>query len=255
MLLLGLGDSVTAGFGASDGHSYFERLVGNPADEFPEMRGICLSVVLPGLRAKNLAVSGSTSIQHLKTQIPRLSRQPRDTFGIVVITTGGNDLIHNYGRTPPAEGAMFGATLEQAEPWIRAFEERLDRTLGQIQGRFPGGCRIFLANIYDPSDGVGDMRIAGLPEWKDGLAIHRAYNSVIARSAAGHPAVRVVDIRAPFLGHGLYCRQFWRRHYRPGDPHYWFYANVEDPNDRGYDALRRLFLLEMVRALPDALRK
>jgi len=29
-----------------------------------------------------------------------------------------------------------------------------------------------------------------------------------------------------------------------GDPHYW-YSIIEDPNARGYDALRRLFLNEM----------
>jgi hypothetical protein len=31
--------------------------------------------------------------------------------------------------------------------------------------------------------------------------------------------------------------------------HYWYYFNLEDPNDRGYDALRRLFLLQMAEVL------
>ncbi len=34
-------------------------------------------------------------------------------------------------------------------------------------------------------------------------------------------------------------------HFDRHDPHYWFYFNLEDPNERGYDAIRRLFLLEM----------
>lgn len=255
VLLLGLGDSVTAGFGATEGRSYFQRLVANPPDEFPEMRGICLSAVLPGLRAEDHAVSGSTSIQHLEYQVARLRRRPRDTFGIVVMTTGGNDLIHNYGRSAPTEGAMYGVTLQQAEPWIRSFETRLDTMLERLEAVFPGGCRIFLANIYDPTDGVGDARNVGLPPWKDGLEILAAYNAVIARCPSRHPSVHVVNIHDPFIGHGLYCRQFWRRHYHPDDPHYWYYANVEDPNDRGYDALRRLFLLEMSRVLPDTLPK
>jgi len=33
------------------------------------------------------------------------------------------------------------------------------------------------------------------------------------------------------------------------DPHCWYYTNLEDPNGRGYDALRRLFLIEMATAL------
>jgi hypothetical protein len=34
--VVGLGDSVTAGFGARKGYSYFDRLIKNPADESPD---------------------------------------------------------------------------------------------------------------------------------------------------------------------------------------------------------------------------
>ena len=34
----------------------------------------------------------------------------------------------------------------------------------------------------------------------------------------------------------------FRSHFDRSDPHYWYYHNLEDPNDRGYDALRRVFL-------------
>ena len=40
VVLLGIGDSITAGLGArSPSHSYFNRLIENPADEFSDMRG------------------------------------------------------------------------------------------------------------------------------------------------------------------------------------------------------------------------
>jgi hypothetical protein len=51
------------------------------------------------------------------------------------------------------------------------------------------------------------------------------------------------------LGHGLFCTQFWREHYRREDPHYWYFMNLEDPNERGYDAIRRLFLNEITKVL------
>jgi hypothetical protein len=35
------------------------------------------------------------------------------------------------------------------------------------------------------------------------------------------------------------------KHYDRKDPHYWYFINLEDPNERGYDALRRLFLNAM----------
>lgn len=246
VLLLGLGDSITDGYGASPGLSYFDRLVRNPDDEFPDMEGMCLGGVLPNLRFHNGAVSGSTSIDCIERQLPKLSPADAGTFGIVVITTGGNDIIHMYGRTPPEEGAMYGATLEQAQPWIENYENRLDAIVDQIEALFPGGCAIFLGNIYDPTDDTGNASLAGYPDWEGGLAIHAAYNAIIARCADTHATVHLVDTYNTFLGHGLVCRQPWREHYHADDPHCWYYFNVEDPNDRGYDALRRLFLNAIV---------
>ena len=249
VVLLGLGDSVTAGYGASQGLSYVERLAANPPGEFEDMAGCSLSSVYPRLELRNKAVSGSTSFQCLEGQLPGITPYGEEVLGVVVITTGGNDLIHWYGRKPPEENAMFGASLEQATPWIAHFEQRLTRIVEKIQALFPGGCHIFLANIYDPSDEQGNPRIVGLPPWPDMLEILAGYNTVIARVAEAHEGVHLVDIRSAFLGHGFYCRQTWRPHYHSEDPHLWFASNIEDPNDRGYDALRRTFLNVMIPVL------
>jgi hypothetical protein len=117
----------------------------------------------------------------------------------------------------------------------------------QINSRFPGGCHIFLANIFDPTDGFGDVQRTGLPAWRDGLRIVAAYNSVIERCAGKHAFVHLVDIHGAFLGHGIHCTQFWSDHYDTNDPHYWYYSNLEDPNERGYDVIRRLFLLNIAK--------
>ena len=245
--LIGIGDSVTAGLGAaSPEHSFFNRLIKNPGDEYPDMQGLCLSRVLPEMTHENLAISGTTSQDHLGVIEERLKPRDPDVFGVIVMTTGGNDLIHSYGRSPPRECAMYGATLAEAEPWIKAFRLRLDAMLQKIEACFPGGCEIYIADIYDPTDGVGDAPSAYLPVWPDGLAIHAKYNSVIAECAAARPNVHVVPLYKTFLGHGSHCRQFWRSTYVADDPHYWFYDNIEDPNDRGYDAVRRAFLNTIV---------
>ncbi len=245
--LFGAGDSITAGLGAkSPSHSFFNRLVQGPGDEFPDMQGVCLSAVLPNLTFENTAVSGSNSLDHLAALQEHLREFPADTLGLVVLTTGGNDLIHWYGTKPPREGAMYGATWEQARPWIDAFAVRLAQMLDLISTRFPGGCHIFLGDIYDPTDGVGDAPSAYLPDWPDGLAIHREYNRVIHQAGSTRPHVHIVPLYATFLGHGIHCRQFYRSTYRPEDPTYWYYGNIEDPNDRGHDAVRRAFLNEIV---------
>jgi lysophospholipase L1-like esterase len=248
VLFVGLGDSVTAGFGARKGYSYFDRLVQNPMDEFQDMKGICLGKFFPKLAFTNLAISGSTSIELLEQELPHLAQADSNTLGIVVITTGGNDLIHNYGRTPPREQAMYGATLDEAKPWINDFEQRIESMVQQIESRFPGGCQIYLANIYDLTDGIGDTTRVRLPAWKDAERILNAYNDVISRSAQKHLNVHVVDIHAAFLGHGIHCTQFWRADYNWHDPHYWFYDNLEDPNERGYDVMRRLFLFQIAKS-------
>lgn len=242
VLLLGIGDSITACLGASSAdRSLFNRLVRNPVDEYPEMRGICLSAVLPRLEHKNIAVSGSTSLHHIDA-VAQLERQDPDVFGLVVMTSGGNDLIHSYGPRPPNKGAMYGATLAQARPWIRRFRQRLDATLSAIEERFLGGSEMFVADIYDPTDGVGDATSVYLPHWPDGLVIHAEYNRAIEQVASSRSNVHMVPVHQTFLGHGSHCRQFWRSSYDASDPHYWYFDNIEDPNDRGYDALRRVFL-------------
>jgi lysophospholipase L1-like esterase len=247
VLLVGLGDSVTAGFGARRGYGYFDRVAHNPSSDPEDVKGICLRTVIPNLSVTNLAISGSTSHEMLQSQLSRLPKADTNTKAIVLITTGGNDLIHNYGRTPPRAEAMYGATLEQARPWIAEFEARLNAALTRIQTNFQGGCTIFICNIYDPTDGEADIERAGLPKWKDALAILKEYNSVIARSSKGNATVHLIDIHKAFLGHGIHCRQFWTRNYRSNDPHYWYFENLEDPNERGYDAIRRLFLLELAK--------
>jgi hypothetical protein len=143
---------------------------------------------------------------------------------------------------------MYGATLEQARPWIAAFEERLERLVSGIEACFPGGCHVFLANIYDPSDGGGPGTIPTAPKWPDAIAILAEYNDVIARCALRHSSVHLVDIHTAFLGHGFQCDHFWTGCYRREDPHFWYYMNVEDPNARGHDAIRRLFLIEIAKA-------
>jgi lysophospholipase L1-like esterase len=247
VVVVGLGDSVTAGFGARKGYSYFDRLLSNPSEDDPELKNLNLRTVFPDMRATNLAVSGSISHELIEYQLPGLGVSDTNALGWVVITTGGNDLIHNYGRTPAREQAMFGATWEQAQPWIASFEQRLEKIVAEVTRRFPGGCHIFLGTIYDPTDGAGDTERAGLPAWPDGFKIHEAYNSIIRRCAEKHPEVHIVDLHSGFLGHGIHCAQFWTKHYDAHDPHYWYYFNLEDPNERGYDAIRRLFLIEMAK--------
>lgn len=251
VVLIGLGDSITAGFGATEKRAYFDLLLQNDDAAYPDMKGRQLPQVLPLLESRNLSVSYTISAQHLKLQVPKIPAYPSDVPGIVVITTGGNDLIHDYGRSEPRDGALYGCTAAQGEKWKELFRARLRGILDQTTAKFPGGCDIFLANIYDPTDGVGDIHNAPLPlpPWPDGLKVHAMFNQVIADACRQHTNVHLVDIHTPFLGHGIHYKDKRNKHHHRDDPSYWYYENLEDPNDRGYDAIRRLFLLKMAEVL------
>jgi len=81
------------------------------------------------------------------------------------------------------------------------------------------------------------------------LKIHGEFNRHIREAAAARANVHVVDVHGALVGHGLHCRDEQHAHYHPADPTYWYFVNLEDPNRRGYDAIRRAFLLEMIRVL------
>ncbi len=246
-VLIGIGDSITEGYGATGDHGYFDLLVKNDDTAYPEMKGCDLSTVLPNLEHSNYSVSYTTSQEHLADQVPAIPKYPKIVKGIVVITSGGNDLIHDYGRSPARDGAMYGCTTEQAMQWTPSYHKRLKRIIESVNSRFPGGCEIFLANVYDPTDGVGDIHHANvvLPKWPSGMQALSLFNRTIAEVCEEYPNVHLVDIHEQFLGHGIHCSDRRNAHYRTDDPHYWYFANLEDPNDRGYDAIRRTFLIEM----------
>ena len=187
---------------------------------------------------------------------------PTGSGGDVIVSTGGIDLIHDYGAKPPRDEAIYGAPWPEAERYAAAFRQRLEAMLDELASRFPGGSEIFVATIFDPTDGVGDIDHVDpvlrlwkpLPLWPDGLRTLAAFNAHIREAAAARPHVRVVDVHGTLLGHGLHCRDTNNPSYHPDDPTYWLYFNLEDPNERGYDALRRAFLLEMIEVLPERLR-
>ncbi len=253
VVLIGIGDSITNGFGAPRELRYFELLQTNINENYPDMENKDLKTVLPNLTAYNYSEDYTVTQEHLERQLPRVKKFGQDVFGIIVITSGGNDLIHDYGRTPPRDGAMYGCTYKQGVLWTENAKQRIRKLLDGLIEKFPGGCEIFLANIYDPTDGASDPENAGLPRWPDGSKVLGSMNEKIAELCTEYENVHLIDIHSPFLGHGVHCRDFWLKHYHKDDPHYWYYANLEDPNPRGYDAIRRLYLLKMIEVLPEKL--
>ncbi len=247
VVFIGIGDSITRGLGATKHLTYFPMLMHNADGVYPDMAGNDLSHVVTIQSFRNYAQDYSISQEHIDRQLVKVPQSDESVHGIIVVTSGGNDLIHDYGRSEPQHDAMYGCTYPQGQEWCDLLENRLDTLLTGIMEKFPGGCDIFFANIYDPTDGVGDPQTMGLPRWRACVKVLGLANEKIAHLCEKYPNVHLVDIHTEFLGHGIHCDESWRKHYHPDDPHFWYYYNLEDPNLRGFDAIRRLFLREMAR--------
>ncbi|MHC4232242.1 MAG: SGNH/GDSL hydrolase family protein [Planctomycetota bacterium] len=247
IVFLGVGDSITRGYGASDGLTYFDLLMRNNAPAYPDMQGKDLSSVFPKLEARNIAVDYTISQQHIDQQLVKVPQHDESASGVIVLTSGGNDLIHDYGRSEPRHDAMYGCTYKQGKEWCEMLKGRLDTLLTGLMERFPGGCDIFFSNIFDPTDGVGDPQTVMMNRWPACVKVLGLANEKIAELCEKYPNVHLVDIHSEFLGHGIHCDEFWRKHYRKDDPHFWYAPILEDPNIRGHDAIRRVYLNEMIR--------
>jgi hypothetical protein len=128
------------------------------------MKGICLRSVFPNFKAVNHSVSGTISEEHVEQQFPKIERGGPDTMALVVITTAETTSSTTTGITRPRRSDVW-RSARAARPWIATFEKRIHSLFQKIRDLFPGGCHIFVADIFDPTDGVGDIEHAGLPPW------------------------------------------------------------------------------------------
>lgn len=243
--LIGFGDSVTDGFCANpESRSYFELLLHNADHTYPAWEGRDLASHFATVTSNNQAISGSASCDYQASDFTQaLAADPyTDRLTVVVGTLGGNDLIHDYNCRRPADCHAFCATLEQATAWAEQYKQRLLSFVRALQQGLGSQQHIFLANIYDPTDGVGDIENSpiGLPAWPDGLEVLALYNQKIAEVVA-ETGVHLVDMHGAVLGHGIHYNDPGNPYYDAADPTYWFCSNLEDPNNAGYHAIREVF--------------
>ena len=254
IVLVGLGDSITQGHGASPGYSYFELLLNNDDLVYQDLIGCDLRTVLPNVRAVNLAVRASTSAQLAREQLPRLERVDKELCGLIVITSGSADVLPPPGKPAAGAGSIYGCSPHEAEKQAARLRERLARVLEGLAERLPGGCQVLLANLPDPTDGVGDFENArgDLRPWPDGLLVLRTLNGAIGEVCAASPHAHLIDVHELFLGHGIHCTDPRNPFYDTQDPHFWYQHSLEAPNDRGHDAVRRAVLNLLVNVFPRA---
>ena len=235
--LIVLGDSISAGVGSSNRSLAYFRLLEDNADATyaSEVETDLTSLFGHEVELVNEAIGGATSTTMRSGQVPNLRNRlggPVAGHSVVVITIGGNDLTTGF-----AAGAdLQGDYLDQVIANIRDVIEFL-----QDPELFPDGTSIFLANVYDPGDGVGQT-----PSCFGGVSLQAASDAlpVWARrydDLAYDYNIGIVDALGAFRGHGFYYNDPSNEHYDAADPTLWFESDCIHPNDRGHNELRRVF--------------
>lgn len=192
-------------------------LVRNDDRLWPEFHGRDLKTRWPKIKATDLTADGATT-ESLLRQVERISRDDEPT--LVTITAGGNDLL----------GAI-GWGSENPAPAVAA---RLQKAIGRVLELRPFSL-ILIGTVYDPSDGTN--RLPGIAMGLDREAEWlRDCNERVRQIAAAHPQLRLIDIHAHFLGHGLKAREAER---------WYLQESIIEPNARGASEVRRLWLVAL----------
>ena len=229
-----LGDSITAGAGSPGDEEDYVRLLVNNTNTWPDWDGKDLATRYPEIEVFDVSKSGSWTGTVLNDQIERLEEQvtyPFEGEALVVITVGGNDL-QSVLLNPSIVEERLEKTVTN---WRQIAEYFLD---GQ---RFPDGSTVLMANVYEPTDAVGQ---AG--DCFYGLNISSLLPSLQEanmqfRGLAEELGFSVLDMRGTFLGHGFNYDDSTMLYYNEADPSLWLANDCIHPNPRGHHEIRSMF--------------
>lgn len=170
-----------------------------------------------------------------------------DQRTLVIMTIGGNDISSltqdGIDGVAPAElwaqTEGFVSLLRGAIAWLRA------------PGRFPNGISIVYANMFEFTDGTGDVTAcpaAGLAgfgaQWEDPdlLAELVVWANEQYLSVAVDYAVDMIFMLEHFCGHGFNAQNPNAPCYRGPDSETWFDLTCIHPNSTGHAEIARLFM-------------
>ncbi len=228
------GDSITRGYGVENEDNVYKRLlVENNDGKWPTFEGDDLTARYGELEVVDVSRDGATTDTVLLQQLPLVEEALGPTAAgptLVVGTIGGNDML----------AAVFSGDLEAAtEVFLANIEQITDFFLDPE--RFPDGAYLAITNVYEPTDGIGQVEecFYGLdmgPLREDFDVANQATLALAERDGWAW-----IDLEAHFVGHGFRHDEdgFWADE---DDPTLWFQPDCIHPNTRGHHEVRRLFL-------------
>ena len=181
-----------------------------------------LRALWPGVEIHNYAVGGAKTDDVYNDQIGNIDTDSTKKT-LIMMTIGGNDALQVMG--------------EDSETSLAHMQEKFDNYLVPTiefltdAGNFPGGSFVILANVYDPTDGVGDFTHCGLgvfaEDWPEVDELAATLNSWYL-DLCMEKGIDMLDTYMLFAGHG----------FNNDDPENEFYCNRCEPDcpcPRWYD--------------------
>ncbi|MGM0559386.1 MAG: SGNH/GDSL hydrolase family protein [Myxococcota bacterium] len=224
-----LGDSITAGSGASSTTNYRALLGGELEAQFGS-----------DIQIDNCSTGGAVNADLLDRQIPECFPEPAQSNTLVIITSGGNDIVRTAVDTPDVETGK--AAVDELVVDLKA---ALDYFANEEN--FPGGVSVVYANVYEYTDATGNLdscrlaAVAGLSgQWDEGLEIYGYLESEYMRLAVER-GFDMLFLEEMFCGHG------WNRDDEAG-PCYenrgelWMSSDCIHPNEAGHAAIADGFM-------------
>jgi lysophospholipase L1-like esterase len=169
--------------------------------------------------------------------------EPRRT--LVVMTVGGNDM------SAIAKAAMDGDSDQETEAKVTSAIALLEEAVHYLvddPARFPSGVFVIFSNIYEYTDGVGDLLscptaiLAGLGgSWPQGRPHYLRVNEQFVRIAR-QTNTDVLFLLENFCGHGFHAGDPNNECYRGPDARTWFDLTCIHPNPEGHAAIADMLL-------------
>lgn len=179
-----------------------------------EFRGRDLHTLVPSVRFDDLTEDGATT-HGLSAQVSRVKKSTDLT--LITITAGGNDLLGEIG-------------MDGKSP-VDEIAGRLQESVQRLLELRPNAV-VLLGTVYDPTDGTNRLPGYGRALEREAEWL-RDYNARVAKLAATDSRLRLADIHAHFLGHGLRVRERNR---------WYLQESIIEPNARGASEVRRVWL-------------
>jgi lysophospholipase L1-like esterase len=175
---------------------------------------------------------------------------PEDQRGdktLVIMTIGGNDLANITKQGP--EGVPLDEIWAQTEQWIQDLRDAM-AWMTDPQN-VPGGVYIVFANLFEFTDGTGDVTscsaasLAGFdapwdnPEDLEAMVVWATEQYMDIAVETGTDMIFMLE---HFCGHGFYHDDPENRCYRGPQTERWFDLSCTHPNPAGHQAISEMFM-------------